>query len=147
MIKVADLDPIFRKFTDSTGIVITESARQTLVELINCPEVDPHETWQPEGSHFKEYYEQCSEILPSILVTIAEEHRLTKRMTTIDIFHWAGNNLSNLNFREFKLCFPRPNEIPPTPMMAFPWNLKRQQFKSKERVLRHSAAKTAKKAR
>jgi hypothetical protein len=149
MIKVSDLAPIFRKFTDNTGIVITESAQHPIVELINCVEVDPHETWQPQKNRFKKYYEQCSEILPDILVTIAKEHRLTKRITTIDIFHWTGNNLSNLNFSEVKLCFPNPNEIPPTPMMVFPWNLERGQSKLKGKVVRNIAVRTAtaKKAR
>jgi hypothetical protein len=126
-IKISDLAPIFREFTTRTGIFITEPAQQALVELINWVEIDPHETWHPQKERLEEYYDQCRKMLPGILNNIVEANRLKERMTTMDIFYWVGNNLTNLDFKELSaLCFPGPGQLPPTPMMAFPWNLKRK---------------------
>ena len=121
MLELSDIAPIFEQFTTETGIVITEKARVQVVDLINCVQLDPHETWRPQQYLVEEYFQRWQTRLPDVLRQIAREHRLGTRMTTIDVVYWTGRHLRD---REVWACFPGGDEIPDTVFLDwFPWPL------------------------
>jgi hypothetical protein len=122
MPELSDITAIFERFTNETGILITEKARMQIVDLINCVELDPHETWRPQQDLLEEYFHQWQTRLPGVLMQIAREHRLVTRMTTIDVVYWTGRHLRD---REVWACFPGRGERPNTTMDWFPWPLER----------------------
>jgi hypothetical protein len=120
MIEISDITPIFEQFTNETRIVITEKARMQIVDLINCVELDPHETWRPQQYLLEEYFQRWQTRLLGVLMQIARDHRLVTHMTTIDVVYWTGHHLRD---REMWACFPGGGELPDTTMNWFPWPL------------------------
>lgn len=121
MLKLVELEPVFRQFTNETKIEVSQTAKELIVNLINSVESDPHETWDVDEGRLNEYYSEWKAILPELLHQTARRHRLISRMTVIDVVHWSGYNLIRLGFPVVACPFPSRDELPPTSMMRFPW--------------------------
>ena len=122
MIELSRIAQIINQFEKEEEIVVTEKARLQLFDLINCVQVDPHETWNPDFYLLKNYYAQWQERLPGILRQIKYDHHLKSSMTTMDVVFWTGRNLPNHKLWH-GMC-PFPPSDPGGPLMhVFPWNV------------------------
>lgn len=121
MLEIDEVLPIFKKFMSESGFVITERAQRQILDLINCVELDPHETWDPQAELLDRYFEQWETLLPDLLNRIAHDHKLTEKITLIDVVYWTGRNLETYNFWRDLCPTPRPDEIPRVFMFRFPW--------------------------
>lgn len=120
VITLTDIQPIFERFKEETGIVVTNKAQRQIHELINFVQIDRPETWS-NAEVSERYFEQWETVLPDILAQIVEDHHLETKITTIDVVYWTGRNLMAYE-RWLKICpLPKPHEVTGPMMWKFPW--------------------------
>ena len=110
MFELSDIARMCEQFTAKSGLIVTEGAMRQIGMLINSVQLDPHERWVAHSRNLDDYFEYWQETLPDLIVQVAQDYRLEKRITTMDIVVWTARNLDSV--WPTNCPFGKPDEFP-----------------------------------